>query len=141
MPPITARQAQGPSPKETGLDIQWGCQAFESALRRELQAQAFEMVTRPRSGLYRLEVVMEGQPKAASLDKNVSSTQVWIQASLTAPDRPNPVLILRTPATGTAVQKGEVMRTWNDSKKAARNWAWQLTHALNEVRRAKARSH
>ncbi|HIG88084.1 MAG TPA: hypothetical protein EYQ25_13740 [Planctomycetes bacterium] len=129
LPQVRTRLAQGQGSKETGLDVEWGCQAFESALRRELHDHAFEIVNRPRPGLYRLEVILEGQARASALQ-----TPVWIQASLSVPGHQKPVLILRTPAVGSPIQENGVMRTWGEGKKAVRAWARQLASALKQVR-------
>lgn len=83
---------------------------------------------------------MEGQASPPSLNKTGPKPEIWIQANLSAPGRSEPVLILRTRATGPSVQKGGVMRTWNDGKKSARQWADQIASALDEVRRSQARS-
>ncbi len=129
IPKVSTRLAPGLGSIKTGLDVEWGCQAFESALRRELHDQAFEIVNRPRPGLYRLEVILEGQARASALQ-----TPVWIQASLSVPGHEDPVLILRTPAAGSPIQENGVMRTWGEGKKAVRSWARQIASALGQVR-------
>lgn len=134
LPQVRARLAKGLGYKETGLDVEWGCQAFESALRRELHDHAFEIVNRPRPGLYHLEVILEGQAKTSALQ-----TPVWIQASLSVPGHQEPVLILRTPAAGSPIQENNVMRTWGEGDHAVRAWALQIASALEQVRSARVR--
>ena len=134
LPKVRTPMAPGLGSTRTGLDVEAGCQAFESALRRELHEHAFEIVNRPRTGLYRLEVILEGQARASALQ-----TPVWIQASLSVPGHEDPVLILRAPAAGSPIQENGVMRTWGEGKKAVRTWARQIASALEQVRNSRVR--
>ncbi|MDE0905507.1 MAG: hypothetical protein OSB42_12850 [Planctomycetota bacterium] len=134
MPPVSTRHIAGQGSNDTGLDVQWGCQAFESALRHELHENAFEIITRSRRNSFYLEVILEAQSASPGLQ-----TPVCIQAELTVPDHKGPVLILRTPARGSPIRQNGIMRAWGEAQDEVRVWAQQVASALDHVRRTRVR--
>jgi hypothetical protein len=134
MPQVTARHTASQGSNDTGLDVQWGCQAFESALRRELHDHAFELINRSRRGSFYLEVILEAQTASPGLQ-----TPVCIQAELTVPGHKGPVLILRTPAKGAPIRPNGIMRAWGEGRDEVCIWAQQVASALDQVRRTRVR--
>ena len=134
MPQVTTRHTAGHGSNDTGLDVQWGSQAFQSALRRELHGHAFEIINRPRRGTFNLEVVLEAQTSTPGLQ-----TPVCIQANLSVPGHKGPVLILRTAAKGSPIRQNGIMRAWGEGQDEVRVWAEQVASALDQVRRTRVR--
>lgn len=134
MPQVTTRHTANQGSNDTGLDVQWGCQAFEAALRRELHEHAFEVISRSRQKSFYLEVVLEAQSSSPGLQ-----APVCIQVNLSVPGHEGPVLIMRSPARGSPIQQNGIMRAWGEGKNEVRAWAQQVASALDQVRRSRAR--